>query len=139
MVSQVDLLASLAALTGAAIPEGRAGDSRNLIEVLTGKSDQGRTHLVQQGASIRSIRAGDWKYFPEGSVSDRTTIGKYYRERITKPGALYYLPEDPEERSNLAFRYPGKVRELRALLQQELGDVPLVQEGTGNFGGAVDK
>ena len=137
MISQVDLLSSLAALTGAEIPQGQASDSRNMLELMMGKSDQGRDYLVQQGASIKSIRCGDWKYFPEGSVADRTTVGKYHREHISKPGALFYLPEDPTERHNLAHLYPEKVKELRSLLEKELREVPLVQT-QDNLGGADD-
>ena len=120
IISQVDLMASLAALTGAQIPEGRAMDSQNQIDAITGKTNQGRAHVVQQGVGIHSIRVGDWKYFPEGFVTDRTTIGKHHRGKITRPGALFYLPEDPQERNNLADRYPKKVEELSALLRKEL-------------------
>jgi hypothetical protein len=35
-------------------------------------------------------------------------------------GALYFLPEDPEERNNLAVVYPAKAAELKQLLEEEL-------------------
>lgn len=138
LFSQVDLLASLASLTGAAIPEGRAGDSQDLLEVLLGRSELGREHLVQQGASMKSIRVGDWKYLPQGQVTNRTTIGRYHRDVIGPNGALFYLPEDPMELRNLAGRYPEKAKEMRDLLQAELGTVPVVQT-RDNLGGAVDQ
>lgn len=120
IVSQVDLLASLAALTGAKLPAGRAGDSHNVIDAFLGRSDTGRMNVVQQGVAGKSIRSGDWKYVPPGEVRDRTRIGKNHLEEIPATGALYYLPEDPQERTNLATQYPAKTAELSQLLAKEL-------------------
>lgn len=121
LISQVDLLASFAALTGAAVPEGCARDSRNLIDTLTGKSTSGRDQLVQQGVGIEALRRGDWKYLPPGQVTYRAKTGTFSRETIAEPGALYYLPEDPSEQNDLASSYPAKAREMRALLEKEIG------------------
>ena len=121
LISQVDLLASFAALTGAAVPEGCARDSRNLIDTLTGKSTSGRDQLVQQGVGIEALRRGDWKYLPPGQVAYRAKTGTFSRETIAEPGALYYLPEDPSEQNDLASSYPAKAREMRALLEKEIG------------------
>ena len=120
IVSQVDFIASFAALTGADIPSGRASDSQNQIDALLGKSDFGREHVVQQGVGAKSIRQGDWKYIPPGRVRDRFRIGTNTFETIPATGGLYFLPEDPEERNNLAAEYPLKAAELAALLKAEL-------------------
>lgn len=120
IVSQVDFLASFAALTGADVPAGRAGDSQNQIDTLLGHSDAGREHVVQQGVGAWSIRAGDWKYIPPGRVRDRFRIGTNTFEEIPETGGLYFLPEDPEERNNVAADYPEKAAELAALLKAEL-------------------
>ena len=42
LVGQIDFLASFAALLGVEIPEGQAKDSRNLLPVFMGESDEGR-------------------------------------------------------------------------------------------------
>lgn len=120
IVSQIDFIASFAALTGATIPEGRATDSQNQIKALLGQSDVGREHVVQQGVNAKSIRQGDWKYIPPGRVRDRFRIGTNTFEDIPETGGLYFLPEDPEERNNLAADYPQKAAELDALLKAEL-------------------
>lgn len=120
LISHVDILASLAALTGADIPQGRAVDSQNHIDLMLGKSDKGRDHLIQQGVKMQSIRMGDWKYVPPGEVTNRGGIGKFHHDRIAAPGALFYLPEDPAEQNNVAHLYPSKVKELRELLASEL-------------------
>ena len=139
LISQVDLLASLAALTGAEISSGYASDSQNLIETLTGNSETGRDHLIQQGVKMKSIRKGAWKYVPEGEVTNRGKIGIFYRDEIAAPGALFYLPEDPAEQTNLADIYPAKVDEMKSLLEIELGPQSKQDDSGDQLGGAVDK
>jgi arylsulfatase A len=120
IVSHVDLLASMAALTGAELSADFKGDSQNLLDLLTGKSDVGRDHVVLQGVNLKSIRAGDWKYMPTGIVTSKGGIDEKIYETISEGGALYFLPEDPEERNNLASLYPSKAKKLHQLLMNEL-------------------
>jgi arylsulfatase A-like enzyme len=134
LISQVDLLASFAALTGAVIPSGHARDSRNLLDALTGKSMNGREQVVQQGVGIEALRRGDWKYLPPGQFAYRNEAGAFSRETIAEPGALYYLPEDSSEQNNLAARYPNIAREMRAALEKELG-----RSAVRSKGGAAER
>ena len=139
IISQVDFFASIAALTGVELPEGAASDSQNLLPALLGDSYEGREHVVQQGAAGKAIRAGDWKYLPEGRVRNRGRIGKWNDDVVPNGGALYYLPEDQKERNNVASLYPEKAAKLRALLQSELGDTELIYTGPDALGGAVEE
>jgi arylsulfatase A len=136
IVSQVDLLASIAALTGAVIPEGRAEDSQNRIELLTGKSNVGREHVILQGVSIKSIRKGDWKYFPAGQVRDRGGVGEWISESTGPKGALYALSKDPRERNNLVEQYPVVAKELHEILKDELKGSEMT-DANNKVGGAV--
>ena len=136
LISQVDLLASFAALTGGSIPAGRAQDSQNLIDTLMGKSSVGRTELVQQGVEIHGFRRGDWKYIPPGEVTNRATIGVFRRDRIQEPGALFFLTEDPEELNDLASQYPLIAKEMRRGLEEILGAPIKKNPGKGGLGGA---
>ncbi|MGB0273551.1 MAG: sulfatase family protein [Opitutales bacterium] len=120
IVSQVDLLASFASLTGAELPNDFRSDSQNLIDLLTGRSHEGRDHVVLQGVGIKAIRSGDWKYVPPGTVLSKGGIDEKILETIGEAGALYFLPEDPEELNNLAGVYPAKAMELKKLLEAEL-------------------
>ena len=137
LISQVDLLASLAALTGIDVPVGEAVDSQNLLEALLGKSETGRDYLIQQGVKMEAIRKGPWKYVPEGKVTNRGRIGKFNTDTIRPPGALFYLPEDPGEAHDVAHLYPDKVRELRSLLDREVGDKSSRESEREELGGAV--
>jgi arylsulfatase A-like enzyme len=137
LISQVDLLASLAAVAGIEVPSGEAVDSLNLEETLLGKLEKGRDYLIQQGVNMKAIRKGAWKYLPEGEVTNRGRIGKFLRDTIPASGALFYLPEDPGETNNVAHLYPAKVQELRALLEKEVGNLSDDQPAREELGGAI--
>jgi arylsulfatase A-like enzyme len=139
LISQVDLLRSLATLTGATVPDGNARDSRDLLDTLLGRSTSGRDHLVQQGVNIFAVRSGDWKYVPPGEVTDRGGIGIFKRQSVGGPGALYYLPEDPTEQNNLAAQYPKTVREMRSLLETALGRPLTPSQSRDGLGGATER
>jgi arylsulfatase A len=137
LISQVDFLASFAALTGASVPSGHAPDSQNVLDALLGKSQIGREYLIQQGVNAFAIRKGPWKFIPQGEVSNRGSSGLFHRDRIPAPGALFYLPEDPQELNNLAAKYPAIVRELRQLLDHELNGKAAAPRGSDQLGGAI--
>jgi arylsulfatase A len=139
IIGQVDFLATLAAITGADIPEGEASDSVDLVAAFTGQSEIGRESIIQQGIRCMAIRKGPWKYIPPGEVTNRTTIGLFRRDPIPEPGVLFYLPEDPEEMNNLAQAYPAKVDELKALLDDELNGYGKKDPNVDELGGAVQK
>ncbi|MBW3628380.1 MAG: sulfatase-like hydrolase/transferase [Gemmatimonadetes bacterium] len=116
--SQVDLLASFAALAG--VPAAAAGvpDSRDALETLLGRSSASRPHLVEQAVNgTLSLVRGRWKYIephPGPRVNANTNI-----ELGNSPEPqLYDLSADPGETRNLAGEQAGVVREMAALLQQ---------------------
>jgi arylsulfatase A-like enzyme len=137
LLSQVDLLASLAALAGAEVPRGEAVDSQDHLAALLGRTQAGRDHVIQQGVKMEAIRRGPWKYLPEGEVTNRGRIGRFDTDVIRAPGALYYLPEDPREENDVAARYPAVVQELRAILAREVGDRTSRASRREELGGAV--
>ncbi len=116
LVSQIDLLASFASLTGQKLAEVDAPDSFDVLTALLGKSKTGREHLLQQ-AGVLSLRQGRWKYIEPGrgakvNVNTNTEMGN------DPAGQLYDLSRDPGERENLVTRKTDKFRELGALLEQ---------------------
>ncbi|MCG8528215.1 MAG: arylsulfatase [Opitutales bacterium] len=137
LISQVDLFASLTKIAGIdANLEGTDGE--DLSRLLLGESNKGRDYLVQQGVGNKALRMGDWKYIPEGVITNRGRIGKFVREEVTTPGQLFFLPEDPMEQNDLAASYPEKVKEMKTLLLAELGETASLSSGT-ELGGAVDE
>jgi arylsulfatase A-like enzyme len=110
LVSQLDLLASLAALTGQQIPQGQARDSEDHLAALLGNDAKGREFLVEQsnGGAPFGFRHGPWKLLPNGG-------GK---QRADEP-ALYNLAGDLSESNNLAGAHPERV----AAMMDKLADI----------------
>ena len=110
LISQHDLLASLAGLTGQKI--NHESDSLNLIDTLLGKSNKGRKSLVVQALGGRTAyREGNWILIPPYWGDE-----KLAKENI-ETGAcscyqLYDLKIDPEQKNNLANKYPKKTNAL---------------------------
>ena len=115
MISQVDLLATFAKLTGQEISPGEAVDSQDLLDVLAGRDVSGRESLVFEAFRTRSYIRGDWKYIEPGSgpaVLKRTNI----ESGRSKEPQLYNLAQDPGEQTNLAESNPEKVEAMKAEL-----------------------
>ena len=126
--SLTDVMATVAAITGATLPHDAAEDSFNLLPVLEGKATAPiRPYLLTQafgGERTLSIRRGAWKY-----ISLRDSGGNNYTTPALKsfalpeaapdaPGQLYNLESDPGETTNLYFQRPELVAELKALLEK---------------------
>ena len=116
LTSQIDLLASFARLLNQQVPSGEAEDSKDMLDTFLGKTKKGRESVVLQGGALAIVK-NNWKYIePNNGVA-------YYKLTDTETGnspapQLYNLAEDPGEKNNLAEKYPEKVKELSALLQQ---------------------
>jgi arylsulfatase A-like enzyme len=114
LMSQVDLMASFAALLERPLQDPRARDSENTLPALLGTSRTGRSVLVEQAGSL-SLRQGPWKYIAPGkgariNQNTNTELGNDSQPQ------LYDLASDPGERTSLTEKQPEKVRELAALL-----------------------
>ena len=121
IISQVDLMASLASLLDIEQPKGAGVDGENVLAALLGESEMGRESLVEEALAKVALRRGDWKFIPAGLVTRRGGVGEMFRDPITSPGALYYLREDPGESNNLARVYPEKVKAMGTELERITG------------------
>ena len=129
LTSLTDVMATVAAIIGAELPNDAAEDSFNMLPALLGQ-DGGpiRPYLLQQafgGPRYLAIRRGNWKYLDHtGSGGNRYENNPGLKPFIlpdTAPGApgqLYNLEADPGETRNLYFDQPQIVKELKTLLDQ---------------------
>ncbi len=129
--STIDLLPTIAAVTGATLPENKI-DGVDISELIKGKDVTPREEFwAYYGGELHAVRKGDWKlYFPH----------EYRSYRQHPPGndgypgwtkqmpcglELYNLQDDIEEAHNVIGQYPDVVEELQAVAKQaryELGD-----------------
>ena len=114
LVSQVDLLACLAQLTGRRLPAEDAPDSVPVLPALLGESPAGRDHLVEH-AAVLALRQGPWKLIEPGK-GPRVLPHTGVETGRAAEAQLYNLAEDPGETRDVAARHPAKVQELRDLL-----------------------
>jgi len=120
LFSQIDLLASFAALTGQSLAKDDAPDSFNYVNALIGKSKTGREWLVEHSGRLTLIK-GEWKFIEPGpgaklQVNTNTETGN---DSIPQ---LYNLKTDLGERNNLADKNPLIVKEYSDFLKKIRAD-----------------
>lgn len=142
LIGHVDMLATIAAVTGQKLEKSEQGDSVNMLPALVGEPDKSiRDHLVLapfRGTHL-SVRKGKWMYIPNqgsggfggrkpgshtfagppavsfvGSVNSDIQDGKI---RTDAPNAqLYDLQADVNQTRNVYSDHPEVVSEMRKLL-----------------------
>ena len=125
LVSQIDIMATLAAVTGFTLPETNAAeDSFDLLPLLEGKVDSIRTtHIHNTYAGSYAMRHGDWILVDgkSGYISKRNLKWEKkhnYPAEESKEPKLFNFKNDPGQRKDLAAEHPEKVKELQALLKK---------------------
>jgi len=110
LVSQTDIMATMADIFGVQLPDNAGEDSFSFLPILKGEDKNTRPYIVNHsGQGGYGIRKGDWKLILE--VDGRGV-----------PVQLYNLAEDIGEKKNLADQKPEIVSELRALMEKLVAD-----------------
>ena len=123
LISQVDLLASFAALAGTRVPQDGAPDSLNVLPALVGQSKVARKSLVEHAGSLALVE-GDWKLIapsrgPKRNENTNTELGNDPQTQ------LYNLATDLGEQNDVAAEHPDKVKEMTAALDKiRAGAIP---------------
>jgi arylsulfatase A len=142
LLSNVDLMATFAAIVGRELSEGERRDSINMLPALTGNPEKPmRTELVlcPNKPSHMSLRKGKWMYIPSrsdggftgskpgdhawGGVAVTTLVNTPNSDIVDgkiKPDApeaqLYDLEVDVNQNTNLYSRFPEVASEMQAAL-----------------------
>lgn len=132
MAATIDLLPTIAAITGAPLPNKKI-DGLNILPLLEGDetANPRDSYVYYYGGELRAVREGMWKlYFPHTS---RSYVGvEPGKDGIPGPYAtlkmcleLYNLESDISETNNVVEEHPEIVEQLKTLAQikrEELGD-----------------
>jgi arylsulfatase A-like enzyme len=115
LISQLDLFASFAHLTGQSLQPDEAPDSFDMLQQLLGKSRQNRPYLITHAGTL-AIISGDWKYISpsKGAKIDQSVNIELGNDTAPQ---LYHLTTDANEQHNVAAQYPDKAKALAAELQ----------------------
>ena len=124
VISQIDIMATLASITGIELPENAAPDSYNFTAVIKGeeyKSPLREATVHNTYASKWGIRKGDWLYINDTTGGHRK-LPESFKKRtayadFNTEGILFNMKTDPEQRINLYEKYPERITEMDSLIQ----------------------
>jgi len=124
LTSTIDLLPTLAAISGGKVPADRIIDGRNIWPILNGKqkSHPREAYYYYQMDQLQAVRSGDWKLFV-AMDSKKRNWGKPEGKKELK---LFNLAQDIHEDNNVATENPEVVKQLLAhaeAAREDLGDV----------------
>jgi len=125
VISQIDIMATLANITGIKLTENAAPDSYDITPVISGKEYKSpirEATIHNTFETIWGIRKGDWLYINNSTGGHRPLPASFkkltnYTDFNTK-GLLFNMGDDPEQRNNLYEKYPDKIEELDSLIQK---------------------
>lgn len=125
VISQVDIMATLAAITKRKLPENSAPDSYDISPVLFKQKYQSplREATVQNTKKdVFALRQGKW-LFINNKNGHHTKAPKSYNQqhgyKSFQTGSLLFdLEADPGQRINLHAKYPEKVTAMEKLLNK---------------------
>jgi arylsulfatase A-like enzyme len=116
LACQIDLPASMAAMTSQKLTAEDAPDSFDVLGALLGRTPAGRDHLVEH-AGVLSLIQGDWKYIEPGKGPRRNANTNTEMGNDPQP-QLYNLKDDLGEKNNVAAERPDRVKEMAAFLRK---------------------
>ena len=117
LICQMDIFASIAKLVGS---ENQAPDSQELLEVLLGKSDEGRSDLIIEATSRTALRSGDFIFIPPYSGPAINTEVNIELGNDKEP-QLYNVTLDMGQQNNLAQTQPELLAKMSAKYEELRG------------------
>lgn len=116
LLTQVDLYASLAKLTGQEIEPGDAPDSEEHLDAWLGRTSEGREIMLEETNTL-ALRMGDWKYIkPKKGGTPAWMKNKGIDAGLSDEAQLYNLKDDIQETKNVASVYPEIVKKMQEKL-----------------------
>lgn len=132
ITSTIDILPTIAEMTGAKLPEKKI-DGISFLPVLKGEDVTPRDEFwCYYGGGLRAIRKGDWKmYYPQtyrsyvGVEPGKDGFPGPYAKGVLDKIVLYNLKDDISETNDVSAEHPDIVEQLKKigeLARKELGD-----------------
>ncbi len=125
LVSQIDIMATLASVVEYELPKKNAAeDSHDLLPLLKGEVESVRTsHVHNTYEGSWAFREGDW-VLVTGKSGHRSRVGKDwfakhgYPKAESKKARLFNLKEDIGQRDDVAAKHAEKVKAMEAALKE---------------------
>ncbi len=135
MISSLDLLPLFCRAAGAALPQDRTIDGKDILPLLTGKTDQSPHDYFYyyNGVHLQAVRSERWKlHFPRTPAEQPYWARKDSGQRIyttLKEPMLFDLDADPGEKKNIIAQHPETAEALTKQaerIRKELGDINVI-------------
>lgn len=124
MGSTMDMMATLARLTGTTVPTDRKLDSHDLSPVLFGEGDSRRSTMAfWTRAELHAYREGPWKLH----VKQREPVN-YGRPVEMESPELYHVEYDISERYDVSDQHPEIVERLLSAMERHRADIDAVTD-----------
>lgn len=123
--STLDLLPTVASLTGTPVPEDRVLDGFDLSPALTGTGGSPRDHMFfYRGTRIFAARKGSFKahYLTQREYVNPKPVSEH------NPPLLYNLGHDPGEQYNVAEQHPDVIEEINRMVEAHRATVEPVED-----------
>lgn len=125
LVSQIDIMATLAAVVGFELPKEAAEDSHNLLPLWKGETAESprRHHIHNTHAHSFAIRSDGWTLIEGKSGYHSGRYQDWEKRRKVEAEAkggkhLFHIQEDMGQGKNLIEQNPEKAAELSALMKK---------------------
>ncbi|MBD3628216.1 arylsulfatase [Cyclobacterium sp.] len=135
LVSQIDIMSTLADLTETALTEGTAPDSYHFLPELSGTPERfpQREFLIHNTMENRwAVRQGDWVYINDSTGQHTNMPDSFFQLRgyhdFDSPGLLFNLNEDSGQRINHYASYPEKIESMERLISESKAKGYLVKK-----------
>ena len=126
LVSQIDLMATLASILEIKLPVGTAEDSFDQLYLLKGQSKSTRPSMVHNTFEDKFAIQKDGWVLIDARDGEHSKMPEWYRARekyeastdADAAGILFDLSKDKGQRKNVIAGFPEKAKELRAELNR---------------------
>jgi len=126
VAATIDVLPTLAGLTGGKVPQDRIIDGKNIWPLMQGLPDAKSPHeayIVAHGGKV-AVRAGQWKFYPWPESAGRRR-GQPAKPPVADeaPEQLYDVVADISETTNVAEKHPDVAARLTAAADAHVKDL----------------
>ena len=136
MITSMDLLPLVCHMAGVELPDDRTIDGKNIIDLLTGKTQQSphKYFYYYNGLSLQAVRNEQWKLHLPRTTADQpywAKKGAGPRKPYLSLGEpiLFDLDNDVGEKRNVLSKYPevgAKLMKEAERTRAEIGDVHVI-------------
>jgi len=125
VATTMDLLPTIAGLTGGQVPTDRVIDGADIWPLMAGKPGAKSPHEAfyyypKQTTVPLAVRCGKWKLHKAGPrfKTWKDEKGRWIHRRVDLPTELYDLDADVAETTNLAEKHPDVVKRLTRMMDR---------------------